>query len=110
MIELKHLIKLNYSEPVPIMPLTMFLISILCCHNGKLLGEKKKQQFCGQHFDVGLAAHGGIRVLYLFAKILARRVLGEGVANRRKTMCSVFDIFPLDNALFVTILQSEKSI
>ena len=23
------------------MPFTMFLISILCCHNGKLLGEKK---------------------------------------------------------------------
>ena len=95
--------------PVPIMPFTMFLISILCCHNGKLLGEKEKQ-FCRQYLDVGLAAHGGIRVLYLFAKILARRVLGEGVANWPKTRCSVFDIFPLDNALFVTILQSEKSI
>ena len=70
----------------------------------------KKKQFCIQYRDVGLAAHGGIRVLYLFAKILARRVLGEGVANWPKTRCSVFDIFPLDNALFVTILQSEKSI
>ena len=70
----------------------------------------KKKTICRQYLDLGLAAHGGIRVLYLFAKILARRVLGEGVANWPKTRCSVFDIFPLDNALFVTILQSEKSI
>ena len=95
--------------PVPIMPFTMFLISILCCHNGKLLGEKKT--ICRQYLDLGLAAHGGIRVLYLFADILARRVLGEGVANWPKTMCSILDIFPLDNnALFASILQSEKSI
>ena len=69
----------------------------------------EKKQFCRQYLDVGLAAHGGIKVLYLFAKILARRVLGEGVANWPKTMCSVFDIFPW-TMLFLLVSYNQKNI